>query len=91
MGQADDTDRRWHGRPLQVLGSAVARPTTAVAHGGRGMPEAPRGESSSMNTGGTAATAEAGGGGRHGHGHGTDAAGRDQGGHGRGLWQNRLI
>ncbi|XP_066310028.1 uncharacterized protein [Miscanthus floridulus] len=66
VGQADDLGRRWHGRPLQVAGSAVARPTTTVARGGRGMPGAPRGESSSTGAGGTAAAAEAGGGGRQG-------------------------
>ena len=48
VGQANDLGRRWHGRPLQVAGSAVAR-------GGRGMPGAPRGESGSTGAGGTPA------------------------------------
>ena len=59
LGQADDPDRRWHGRPLQV-----ARPTIAVARGGRGMPGAPRGESGSTGAGGTPAVE----GGKAGHG-----------------------
>ncbi|XP_066311082.1 uncharacterized protein [Miscanthus floridulus] len=63
VGQADDLGRRWHDRPLQVAGSAVARPTTAVERGGRGMPGAPRGESGSTGAGGTVAAAEADGGG----------------------------
>ena len=33
VGQADDPGRWWHGRLLQVAGSAVALPTTAVARG----------------------------------------------------------
>ncbi|XP_066392883.1 uncharacterized protein [Miscanthus floridulus] len=66
VGQADDPGRRWHGRALQVAGSAVARSTTAVACGGRGMLGAPRGESGSTGAGGTAAAVEAGGGGRQG-------------------------
>ena len=55
VGQADDPGRRWHGRPLQVAGSAVARSTTTVARGGRRMPRAPRGESGSTGAGGTPA------------------------------------
>ena len=51
VGQANNLGRRGHGRPLQVAGSAVARPTTAVARGGRGMLDAPRGESGSTGAG----------------------------------------
>ena len=64
VGQADNPGRRWHDRPLQVAGLAVARPTTAVARGR--IPGAPRGESGSTDAGGTAATTEGGGGGQQG-------------------------
>ncbi|XP_066311556.1 uncharacterized protein [Miscanthus floridulus] len=80
VSQVDELDRWWHGRALQVPGLAGARSRTAVVHGGRGMPSAPRGKADSAGAGDTAGVAEAGGGRQHGHSHGTGTVGHSQGG-----------